>query len=140
MQVPAAAKMIPVAVGFLLAACAENGAQPTLSGDARTEMHNVRLTGCNAVDFDTPPIIKSGKRPVYPIDQLLERNSGVAMAIFKVTDNGHVVDEAATSNEDKSFATHLLIAIRAWEIEPAKRQGVPVTTTCKITMNFAKWD
>ena len=129
-----------VAVGFLLAACAVNGSQPTLSGDARTEMHNVPLKGCNAADFDTPPIVKSGKRPVYPIDKVLERKPGMATAIFKVTGNGRVVDEAATSNEDKSFATHLLIAIRAWEFEPARREGVPVTTTCKITMNFAKWD
>lgn len=138
MRVSATAFSVLVVV--CLVACVGTKSPPTLSGDARTEMHNIPLQGCNSADFDTPPVVKSGKRPVYPVDRLIERKPGMAMATFKVTDQGRVVDEAAVSLEDKSFATHLLIAIRSWEFEPAKRGGSPVTTTCKITMNYKKWD
>ncbi len=94
------------------------------------------LDGCNLNDFDTPPIIKSGHRPLYPVGRLVTGETGSVKAEFAVTSAGDITDVQTTVVGSKYFGNHLRVALRSWILAPATRQGQPVGTTCKMEMHY----
>ncbi len=85
---------IPVVA--LVTACTLPPSKPSVSGLADTEFHDVPLDGCNLNDFDTPPIIKSGHRPLYPVGRLVTGETGSVKAEFAVTSAGDITDVQTT--------------------------------------------
>ena len=126
--------------GFVLigvAACASPDAQRSLSGDANAQFHDAPLKGCDTGDFDSPPVIRSGRRPLYPVGLMLEGKTGRAAATFRVSETGSVVDLRTATLQSHYFASHLAAAIRTWEVSPATRNGRPVATSCTFIMDYA---
>jgi hypothetical protein len=117
-------------------ACASPDAQRSLSGDANAQFHDAPLKGCDAGDFDSPPIIRSGRRPIYPVGLMLDGKTGRAAAKFRVTETGRVVDLRTSTLQSHYFASHLAAAIRTWDISPAMRDGRPVATSCTFIMDY----
>lgn len=93
-------------------------------------------------DFDQPPVLSSGKTPVFPIGMLnpdviedrkirhLPMKWPVTSA-FIVGVDGRTSGIQATATSPPSFSNHMVVAVRTWRFMPAARNGTPVESRCK---------
>ena len=99
------------------------------------------MRDCNRPDFDKPPRIRLAALPVFPVGRLFARQQDDVAATFEVSEAGKVENLVMNSKNEPNpdafwFRNHVSIAIRAWQLEPASRQGLPVRTKCKINFSF----
>jgi hypothetical protein len=125
-----------VILALVLTGCAGPAPDKSLGGRANDYIHDVPLPGCEPVNVDTPPMIRQGKRPLYPAGQLEDHKVGSGTASFNVTETGAITNLKTTYKGSKYFASHLVVAMQSWVIEPARKDGHPVASACVFTMNY----
>ena len=94
---------------------------------------------CRKADFDTPPALVSGTRPLYPIGQRYKENEGTVVIRFDVSAEGRVVVATGVPNEPEAtkwFTSHAIVAMRDWVVTPATKNGAPVSTQCRLCVNY----
>jgi len=94
------------------------------------------LKGCNRADFDQPPKLISGVSPLYPVGRRLSGLQGSATLEFTVLSDGRIDNIQAKSPESRWFRDHAVIAMRAWKVDPAFKDGAPVITSCKMRFTY----
>jgi TonB family protein len=94
------------------------------------------LDGCSKADFDEPPKLVSGVRPIYPVGRRVAGQSGSAFVRFTVRADGRIEDIKTVGPEATWFSDHAIIALREWKIEPALKAKKPVETTCKFAFHY----
>src|SRR6266849_3259835 len=104
--------------------------------DERIAMPPGPLNGCNRDDFDQPPKLISGVRPLYPVGRRLSGLEGSATLKFTVLSDGRIDNIQAESPESRWFRDHAVIALRAWKLEPALKGNAPVMTSCKVRFSY----
>ena len=104
--------------------------------DEKIAMPPGPLKGCNRADFDQPPKVISGVLPLYPVGRRLSGLEGSATLKYTVLSDGRIDDIQADSPESRWFRDHAVIALRTWKLEPALKDNVPVTTSCKLQVNY----
>ena len=100
--------------------------------DEQIAMPPGTLSDCDRADFDQPPKLISGALPAYLVGRRLSGLEGSATLKFTVLSDGRIDDIQAESPESRSFRDHSVIALRTWKLEPALKDGGPVTTSCKM--------
>ncbi|TMH81247.1 MAG: energy transducer TonB [Betaproteobacteria bacterium] len=100
--------------------------------DEQIAMPPGTLSDCDRADFDQPPKLISGGLPLYLVGRRLSGLEGSATLKFTVLSDGRIDDIQAESPESRSFRDHSVIALRTWKLEPALKDGAPVTTSCKM--------
>lgn len=88
-------------------------------------------------DWDTPPTLISGKRPIYPISKVLSREPGAAAIAFTIGIDGKARDFDVLSADDRRFADHAIIAVREWVWRPATKDGKPIEVRVSQDFQFA---
>ena len=104
--------------------------------DEKIAMPPGTLSGCNRADFDQPPKLISGVYPLYPVGRRRSGLEGSAMLKFTVLSDGRIDEIQAESPESRWFRDHSVIALRTWKLEPALKDGAPVTTSCKLRFSY----
>jgi outer membrane biosynthesis protein TonB len=99
------------------------------------------MTDCNRRDFEKPPRIVLAALPLYPMGRLWAGQQDDVKAIFDVSATGKVENLVLKSKNESNpdafwFRNHVTLAIQAWRLEPASRQGKPVKTTCQMEFSF----
>ena len=100
--------------------------------DEQIAMPPGTLSDCDRADFDQPPKLIFGGLPLYLVGRRLSGLEGSATLKFTVLSDGRIDDIQAESPESRSFRDHSVIALRTWKLEPALKDGAPVTTSCKM--------
>ena len=100
--------------------------------DEQIAMPPGALSDCDRADFDQPPKLIFGGLPLYLVGCRLSGLEGSATLKFTVQSDGRIDDIQAESPESRSFRDHSVIALRTWKLEPALKDGAPVTTSCKM--------
>ena len=95
---------------------------------------------CANSDYDTPPRLVFGTRPLYPIGRGLNGDQGTVEVTFDVTAEGHAVPVSRWSDEATEdlrwFAAHAAVAMQDWVLTPAKKGDVAITTRCRLRFNY----
>jgi protein TonB len=118
--------------------CATSDPTP-LSSRAASKMSPGAIVIGPSSQNETPARLISGSSPVYPLSILLKHKAdGYALIQFTVGVDGRTHDVVALESSHKAFADHAIIAIRNWQFEPAKKDGVPVSVSAIQRMNFEK--
>ena len=86
--------------------------------------------------FDTPPKLIGSSAPVYPIRQWQLGNSGEALVEFTIGEDGKARDFRIVSTSYKSFGDHAILAIKLWQWEPARKQGLPVPVRVRVPFKY----
>ena len=130
----------------VLAACETAEQQQPLNGfgrviDGYAALSPGNLTCVEAKNLDSPPRRVRGTAPLYPAGRLAAGQSGSVVARYEVNVDGQIenltLDSGTNSDPDSVwFRNHVAIAVRSWQIEPAKRAGVRVRATCQSEFRF----
>jgi TonB family protein len=88
--------------------------------------------------FDTPPVIKTRRPPVYPLSARVYSFEGTVNVVARITDEGAVADAYVI----QSSAIHVLnisalVAVMDWTFRPGKKGGVPVGGEMVIPVRFS---
>ncbi|MBN8728396.1 MAG: TonB family protein [Xanthomonadales bacterium] len=94
------------------------------------------IVGPESVQWDSPARLLRGKSPVYPIEQLLTGKTSSAEVAFTVAEDGSTRDIHVVEAERAVFGRHLAAAIRDWQFEPARKDGVPVASPMTVSFDF----
>lgn len=106
------------------------------AGRADTPIDPGSMAGSPSTDFDTPPRLLEGKRPVYPIRRALAGQGGSAEICFVVGADGKPRDFEVLRADHEAFGDHAIIAVRAWIFEPATKDGQPVAARVTQVFHF----
>lgn len=71
---------ICVFIASNLTTCASAELERSAAGSANGEMRNAPVPGRRSEDFDTPPMVRKGNRPLYPAGRLMAHESGQAVS------------------------------------------------------------
>lgn len=124
-----------IGAGFL-AGCAGINAPPAAGSRHNTAIDPTDIVGAESADWDTPPKLISGKRPIYPISQVLNGNSGSAILAFTIDVDGRARGFEVLEASDKRFADHAIIAVREWTWQPATKDGAPIAARVSQSFEF----
>jgi len=87
-------------------------------------------------NYDTPPKFISGNSPSWPMSQWRSGNSGFAVVAFTVGLDGKTHDMRVVQASYPYFGSHVIIAVRNWTFEPARKNGQPVPMKIELVMRF----
>ena len=104
------------------------------AGRAGTPIDPESMVGSPSAEYDTPPRLVKGKRPVYPIRRALSGQGGSAEICFVVGVDGKARDFEVLRTDHDAFSDHAIIAVREWIFAPATKDGQPVAT--RVTQVF----
>lgn len=82
--------------------------------------------------WETPPIPKQTRFPVYPFEQLKAGSGGTARISYVVGPTGRVVATKLREASSPEYGGALLAMIEAWQFEPAKKKD---GTPCYANLN-----
>jgi outer membrane biosynthesis protein TonB len=99
----------------------------------------IDLRACTPKDVENQPILLSGTRPLYPLGENLTGRPGSANIEFSVLASGQVRVLSAVGS-GPYFRDHAEIAMRDWKVVPAKRQGSPIDSVCKIEFKYITYE
>lgn len=122
-----------LALTVLVIACAPNEANQR----ANRWMDPGSIVGPESDQWDTPARFLRGKSPIYPINQALNGKASRAEVEFTIGIDGRTKDIRIVQADREVFGRHLAAAVRDWQFEPAERNGIPVTSAMRFTMNFS---
>ena len=88
-------------------------------------------------EFDSPAQLIKGRAPVYPIQRMIERETGTAIVSFDVSPLGHAENLTTVERTHGAFSGALKRAIEDWEFTPATRNGETITVKCYSRWEFA---
>lgn len=88
-------------------------------------------------DLDDPPRPITRLQPIYPSEARRRGIEGLVTLEFIVAPDGTVRDPKIIASEPGDlFTESALRAVRRWRFSPGSREGQPVTTRVKQTVNF----
>ncbi|HEY1140925.1 MAG TPA: energy transducer TonB [Lysobacter sp.] len=99
-------------------------------------------------DFDSAPVLVSGRSPVFPIGMLnpdVVENRKIrhlpmewsVTTTFVVEADGRTADVRATPTSPQSFSDHTAIAVKSWRFTPATKGGGPVAVHCSNLFGYS---
>lgn len=130
-------KLLLLTLPLVLAGCTTSG-NPA-SGRSNTSMAPNAIVGPENDQWDTPPRLVRGKRPIYPISQNLSRQAGTSLISYVIGTDGRPRDFVVESTTNEKFANHAIIALRDWLYEPARKDGEPVEASVRQSFEFQTW-
>jgi TonB family protein len=98
---------------------------PTLSAQELEALDREFLSQV-ATPYDRPPALLSGRAPIYPMEALQNRVTGVASIEFVVDEAGAVREARVTNDCDPLLARAALDSVRSYRFQPFMRSGVVV--------------
>lgn len=126
--------MLTVAVSLGIGACSAASPRHTR---ANFPIEPNAVTGPASSKYDTPPRLLSGKTPIYPISQLLNRKEGHTIIEFTIGEDGKTKDFAVFEADYEYYANHAIIAAREWRFAPATKDGHPIEVRVRQRFNYA---
>jgi hypothetical protein len=98
-------------------------------------------------DFDQAPRLSSGKSPYFPISMLSAsvvedrktRHLPLTWSVtttFTVAADGRTAAIRATPTQPQSFSDHVVVAVRSWRFQPARKDGVALASQCTNEFGF----
>jgi TonB family protein len=135
-------RMVSVAAVVCSAACGARtppatpgpatGASPPFAEDTRVEgVAPVRVGG-------HVPSPRQTKRvePIYPAAEKSARTLGMVFLEALIDSQGRVIDVRVVNNAPPGLAAAALTAVKQWEYEPTKVNGVAVPVTMTVYVNY----
>jgi hypothetical protein len=130
-------------LAILVAACADPG-HMRANRPLGTEDIDLQCEG----DFDSAPVLVSGKSPVFPVGMLnphvIEdrkiRHLPMEWSVtttFVIEADGRTADVRTTPTSPQSFSEHMAIAVKSWRFTPATRDGGPVAVHCSNLFGYS---
>jgi protein TonB len=86
--------------------------------------------------YDRPPILLSGRTPIYPITRLQRGQSGDALIAFTIDEHGIPRDFRVIRSDYPYYASHAIVAMREWRFQPALKNGKPVAVRARIPFKY----
>jgi len=90
--------------------------------------------------YDVPPILLSGRVPIYPITRLKRGQSGDALIAFTIDEHGIPRDFRVVQSDYPYYASHAIAAVREWRFRPALKNGKPVAVQARIPFSYRSGD
>jgi protein TonB len=87
-------------------------------------------------DYDTPPKALSTPAPKYPYEAIDDGLAGRSTLDFVVTRSGRVAEVAFIEPLDPMLKEAVLEVTRRWRFDPAMRNGVPVDSRLRTSVEF----
>jgi TonB family protein len=88
-------------------------------------------------EYDTPPKLIVGAAPIYPINAMLSSRGGSVTIEFVISKDGTTREhKVVESDDDRAFANHVVIAVRAWKFSPAYKDGKPISVQTRQSFHF----
>ncbi|MHB1897454.1 MAG: energy transducer TonB [Metallibacterium sp.] len=87
--------------------------------------------------YDVPPRFVSGEAPIYPVRELLDGKSGVAVVRYTIGTDGRVHDAKVLFSSNRYFGTAVLYAMSGWIFKLAQKDGSPVPMIITQPMRFS---
>ena len=84
----------------------------------------------------SPPVLRNRSKAVYPPEALTRRQEGTVGLQLQLDAEGRVLDAKVTSPAGQGFDEAALEAVRQFQFEPAKRDGVAIAATVKFSYEF----
>lgn len=111
------------------------------TGSAQEDENETAPAAANAPDDATPAIVPprpvSSSEAVYPEKALAERREARVELLVTVREDGSVGDVEVAVSGGADFDEAALAAIRAWQFEPARRDGEVVESRIRVPFQFA---
>ncbi len=86
--------------------------------------------------LDTPPVVRSQKKPEYPMSQRATGLGGEVVVLFVVDTRGDVRNPVVVRSNNPAFNQPALDAVSAWRFNPGKVGGQAVNTRMMVPMIF----
>jgi len=84
----------------------------------------------------SPPVLRNRSKAVYPPEALTRRQEGTVGLQLQLDAEGRVLDAKVTSPAGQGFDEAALEAVRQFQFEPAKRDGVAIAATVNFSYEF----
>jgi TonB family protein len=94
------------------------------------------IVGPPSVMWDTPARLLKGKSPTYPIGELLTGKTSSAEVAFTVGADGATRDIHVVAADREAFGSNLAFAVKSWQFEPARKDGVGVPSPLSVAFDF----
>ena len=116
----------------LIAETVVNGKVPPSFGGA-AQPGTIQNAAGDKITAPTPVYHPS---PHYTREASKEKISGVVYLRIVVNDKGEVTDAKVTRGLGYGLDESAVKAVKSWKFEPARRNGIPITTAVMIEVNF----
>ena len=90
----------------------------------------------NLADLDRPPTPTLRVPPAYPFEMRRAGLSGEVLVGFIVDASGGVRDAHVMRASRREFADEAMRAVRQWQFQPGRKNGVPVHTRMQVPLVF----
>src|SRR6266542_2865701 len=108
-------------------------------GDGQRPHEPVALIGWTpppSPQYDRPPILLSGRVPIYPITRLKRGQSGDALIAFTIDEHGIPRDFRVVQSDYPYYASHAIAAVRQSRFRSALKNGKPVAVQARIPVSY----
>lgn len=105
-------------------------------GHVDLEAYAAKTALLESDEWDVPPRLVSGKRPIYPISRLMAGASGNSVIVFTIGTDGRTRDFEVEHTDDQWYANHAIAALSEWVFEPARKDGQPVEARFRQSFEF----
>lgn len=87
------------------------------------------IGGCKG-PHDVAPYLEFGSDTMYPATHLMNGNDANVVVMFKVDAQGRVEPLTLAEGPNRTFITHVHVAMKDWRVRPATLRGEPVAVVC----------
>lgn len=87
-------------------------------------------------EYDTPPVLLSGRMPEYPLVARIRHEFGLVVARFVIDLDGRTKEIRFEGKPPPALATSLALAVQGWRFQPALKNGKAVSAHVRFSLDF----
>ncbi len=120
----------------LLAACATQPLNPFGRPYDEDNVLEPGAIGACKGPHDVEPYLEFGSKTLYPATHVMNGNDADVVVMFKVDEQGRVEPMTVAEGRNRTFITHVQVAMQDWRVRPATLRGQPVAVLCTMRQGY----